>query len=277
MTSITIPYSVTTIGSAAFYGCNSLTELYCLALTPPTAGNSAFYGCSISTLYVPNEAVNAYKSADVWENFTTIVGSDDVPPVSTFEVDGIFYSIKDANVVSVIANEEIEAYYAGNVVIPDSVTYEEDTYVVTSIANSAFENCYDLTSIAIPNTVESIGEQAFQGCTGLISVTIGSGVTSIGSKAFNYCNALASVKCLGTVPPVMANVNCFSNAAYSRAILLVPRLHIETYQATDYWYKFANIDGWGSAGRGDVNMDGSINISDVTALIDYLLSGTWSN
>ena len=30
------------------------------------------------------------------------------------------------------------------------------------------------------------------------------------------------------------------------------------------------------AGRGDVNLDGNVNIADVTALIDYLLSGNWS-
>ena len=276
LSTITIPYSVSTIDHAAFYGCTGLTEITSLPMIPPTVGSYAFYSCNVSILYVPKDAVNAYRSADVWKNFTNIVGIDYVPPVSTFEMDGIYYRIKDANSVSVIANEEAEAYYAGDVVIPDTVTYEDDTYVVTSIANSAFENCYDLTSITISNTVETIGELAFQGCTGLTSVTIGSGVTSIGAKAFNYCNALETVKCMGTVPPVMASTDCFSTAAYNRATLLVPRQQIETYQAADYWYKFTHIDGWGSGGRGDVNEDGNVNISDVTSLIDYLLSGTWN-
>ena len=175
--------------------------------------------------------------------------------------------------VSVIANENVDAYYTGHVVIPDSVTYEDYTYAVTGIEDNAFDGCFELTSVVIPNSVETIGEQAFQGCTGLTSVTIGSGVTAIGAKAFNYCNALETVKCLGTVPPVMASADCFSTAAYNRATLLVPRQQIETYQAADYWYKFAHIDGWGSAGRGDIDGDGEVSIRDVTRMIDAILTG----
>ena len=126
----------------------------------------------------------------------------------------------------------------------------------------------------IGDAVEIIGEGAFQGCTDLTSVVIGSGVTTIGAKAFNYCNALQTVTCQGTVPPVMENSNCFSNAAYSRAVLRVPRQVVETYATADYWYKFNSIEGFGSAGLGDVNADGVISISDVTALINILLSSS---
>jgi len=42
--------------------------------------------------------------------------------------------------------------------IPDSVT---------SIGNSAFYDCTNLTSVTIPNSVVSIGNNAFMGCTGL--------------------------------------------------------------------------------------------------------------
>ena len=150
--------------------------------------------------------------------------------------------------------------------------------MVQKIRGHAFYHCLGLTNVLIPNSVETIGEQAFQGCTGLTSVTIGSGVTVIGTKAFNYCNALENVKCISTVPPAMASSDCFSTAAYNRATLLVPRQQIETYQAADYWYKFTHIDGWGSGGRGDVNEDGNVNISDVTALIALLLNNeTTSN
>ena len=277
LTSVTIGNSVTFIGEHAFRDCSNLTEIYCLALTPPTIGDSyTFSDCYGATLYVPKQAVNAYKEANYWKRFTNIVGIDYVPPVSTFVIDGIYYRVTNANTVSVMANEEVEAYYTGDVVIPDSVTYEEISYAVTGIENNAFDGCFELTSVVISNSVETIGKQTFQGCTGLTSVTIGSGVASIGTKAFNYCNALETVKCIGTVPPVMESADCFSTAAYNRATLLVPRQFIETYQSANYWYKFAHIDGWGSGGRGDVNEDGKVDISDVTSLIDYLLSGSWN-
>lgn len=174
----------------------------------------------------------------------------------------------------VIQKQGEDNLYQGDVVIPDSVSYLDYVFSVTAIDASAFEDCYELASVVIGDAVETIGENAFQGCTGLTSVTIGSGVNSIGARAFNYCNALTTVTCRGTVPPVMANANCFSNAAYSRATLVVPRLQIEAYQAADYWYRFSNIEGWGSCGLGDVNADGIIGISDVTALTNALLTNS---
>lgn len=54
--------------------------------------------------------------------------------------------------------------YSGNVVIPESVTWNGKTYSVTSIGNEAFRYCSGLTSVTIPNSVTSIGSNAFSGC-----------------------------------------------------------------------------------------------------------------
>ena len=110
----------------------------------------------------------------------------------------------------------------GNLVIPDSVTYNGTTYQVTSIGNSAFNRCSGLTSVTIPNSVTSIGysafcyclgltsvtipnsvtrieEHAFGNCRELTSVTIGNSVTSIGEEAFDYCQGLTAVHYNGTI------------------------------------------------------------------------------
>ena len=83
--------------------------------------------------------------------------------------------------------------YSGNVVIPESVTYNGKTYPVTSIGSQAFALCSDLTSVTIGNSVTSIGSQAFEGCSGLTSVTIPNSVTSIGNYAFSGCSGLTSI------------------------------------------------------------------------------------
>ena len=64
---------------------------------------------------------------------------------------------------------------------------------VTSIGSDAFNNCYSLSSIAIPDSVTSIGSQAFYRCASLSSIAIPDGVTSIGSQAFNSCYSLSSI------------------------------------------------------------------------------------
>ena len=270
LNSITIPNSVTSIGNQAFYACIGLTSVTCLAVTPPTTSSSTFMGgvTSHATLYVPKGSVAAYQTADNWKHFSQIVG---LMIGVDFEVDGVWYRALDESTAMVIQRPD-EEFYQGDVVIPEAVTYEGYTFTVTAIDAGAFEDCFELNSVVIGDAVESIGENAFQGCTGLTSVTIGSGVTNIGAKAFNYCNALQTVTCRGTVPPVMASSNCFSNAAYSRAVLKVPRPEIETYAATDYWYKFSRIEGWGYLGPGDVNGSGTIDMDDLTLMINIMLT-----
>ena len=83
--------------------------------------------------------------------------------------------------------------YTGTVVIPETVTYRGQTYSVTSIGSSAFEDCSGLTSVTIGNSVTSIGSEAFEDCSGLTSVTIPNSVTSIGSDAFYDCSSLKKV------------------------------------------------------------------------------------
>ena len=77
--------------------------------------------------------------------------------------------------------------YSGDIVISESVTYNGVVYSVTSIGNSAFQDCNGLTSLTIPNSVTSIGDAAISWCSGLTSITIPNSVTSIGNYAFSVC------------------------------------------------------------------------------------------
>ena len=78
LTSVTIPNSVTSIGYWAFGGCSGLSSITCEAITPPTLSSYVFYDVNKSIpLYVPAESVEAYQTADVWKDFTNIIGLDD--------------------------------------------------------------------------------------------------------------------------------------------------------------------------------------------------------
>ncbi len=74
--SLDLPAAVTEIGTNAFHECYSLDTLTSRNPVPPTVANSdAFDGCNISTVYVPQESVTAYKEAPVWCDLN-IVGAD---------------------------------------------------------------------------------------------------------------------------------------------------------------------------------------------------------
>ena len=74
LTSVTIPDSVTSIGSYAFYYCSSLTSVYCKPTTPPTGASVMFYGnASGRKIYVPRNSVSAYKSAEYWKDYSSVI------------------------------------------------------------------------------------------------------------------------------------------------------------------------------------------------------------
>ena len=129
-----------------------------------------------------------------------------------FEVDGIYYNITDETnkTVEVTFKGDSQSSYAneysGNVIIPSSVSYNGNTYSVTSIGYSAFYGCTGLTSVEIPNSVTSIGQHAFSSCTGLTSITIPNSVTSIEKWAFSYCTGLTSV----TIPNSVTTIGAYA-------------------------------------------------------------------
>lgn len=265
-----------------------------------------------ATLYVPGDRVEEYNSALYWNKFANTVGTgievDCVYYLFNIDTSEATVTFKDQTYCTysgeVVIPENInhdgidfivtaigEAAFAycdelTSVILPNTVTSIGDyafmycenlpsidiPNTVASIGDNAFDGCSSFSKIEIPNSVLTIGEMAFQGCTNVTDLTIGSGVTQIGAKAFNYCNALNTVTCKGNTPPTMDNSNCFTSYGY-QAKLLVPHASIEDYQSSNYWYKFAVIEGFDVSEPGDVNGDGGINISDVTSLIDLLLSG----
>ena len=76
------------------------------------------------------------------------------------EVDAIYYDISGTT-ATVTSGEK---KYSGKIVIPKSITFENSVYSVTSIGYAAFEECYSLTSVTIPNSVTSIEDEAFYNC-----------------------------------------------------------------------------------------------------------------
>ncbi|MBQ2167900.1 MAG: leucine-rich repeat domain-containing protein, partial [Prevotella sp.] len=118
----------------------------------------------------------------------------------------------------------------GDLVIPTFVEYENTTYTVVSIGFNAFDACYGITSVELPNTIRRIEAEAFMDCTGLSSsfvipdqctfiggyafmdctalssLTIGASVETIQYSAFEDCIGLQSIHCKTPAPPFAEHI-----------------------------------------------------------------------
>ena len=192
---LVIGKGVTKIGSFAFANCSNLKEITVLASNPPSvASDRSFDKVSRDIpVYVPLEALSAYKAANIWKEFTNL------QPISTeFTVDKLKYDVTDlvANTVEITSG-----YGDGALNIPATVTYAGTKYKVTSIGAEAFYDC-SFTSVTIPDGVTIIKYSAFQNCTELTEVTFGNSITTIENTAFYYCTSLKQV----TIPKSVTNI-----------------------------------------------------------------------
>ena len=128
-------------------------------------------------------------------------------------IDGIYYNLNNSdNTASVTKASEWDGDYSGDVIIPVVVEYNSVKYDVTSISESAFQWCEDLTSISLPDGITSIGDCAFSCCSGLTSIIIPNSVTSIGKSAFEACYSLTSIIIPGSVTHIGNNfLGCTGN------------------------------------------------------------------
>ncbi len=219
LTSIAISDSVTMIGGQAFYDCSSLTSIYCKPTTPPAGDWHIFWGINSSAkIYVPYESVEAYRTADYWKDYASIIVAYDfdkgeiVPESSNNK---IFYTatakieVKTADDfgANCISNEWDSATKEGVMTFDGDVTkvgkaaFSWRTRLtsvtlpssVKTIESHAFSNCNVLKNVNIPNGVTAIGDEAFINCYRLEQISLPEGVKTIGEYAFNKCTDLTTV------------------------------------------------------------------------------------
>ena len=169
------------------------------------------------------------------------------------EVDGVYYNLVPNGNVAEVAKGDNE--YKGDITIPSSIKVNDTEYSVTSVGNSAFEDCISLTLITIPNSVTSIAGYAFNGCISLTSITIPNSVTSIGMCAFRHCRSLTSI----TIPNSVTSIG--GDAFYGCSSLT--SIIIPNSVTSIGYYAFRNCSGLQS-----------ITIpNSVTIILDYAFSG----
>ena len=256
-TSIEIEEGTTWICESAFYGCSSLASI-----TIPNSvthiGSNAFFGTSIyshksnwedGVLYIDNCLIEAKKSIS---GAYTIKENTRLIADNAFENRSSLTSVTIPNSVTSIGNSTFSGCSSlSSITIPNSVTsigyyaFEDCGSLnsvtipnsVTSIGNRTFWGCSSLTSISIPNSITSIGSAAFYECSALTSITIPNSVTSIGGSAFYGCSSLTSI----TIPNSVTNIGdwAFSDCPSLTSITWNAKKCTD-FEST-YWHPFYNI------------------------------------
>lgn len=175
ITSVTIPDSVTEIGSNAFAGCTNLTIVnYAGDWSNLTiqSGNPAVQDAANAPLFDFEFILN--NTAVVVTNYKYNGAAADVTIPSRYQ----------GKPVTTIGHAAFFNSAVTSVTIPDSVT---------SISDEAFINCPKLTNISIPNSVTYIGFSAFSSCTSLKSITLPSSLSFISGALFLGCSQLTTI------------------------------------------------------------------------------------
>ena len=234
--SVTLPSTLTYVGESIFAGCTNLETVYSYSTTPFDI-TSPIFTPNTATLYVPAGCLSAYLNAQGWSDFSNIVEM-----AEPFEIliGGINYELNPNT------HEAMVLYkwrYAGDITIPSSVSFEDQTYAVTSIYRYAF-TAMDVTSITLPEGMTTIGEGAFSSCASLTNATLPSTLTNVEFNIFYKCSHLETVYCYATTPPAVVNNEYGATILIgtpNTATLYVPAGSLSAYQNAPGWSDFSNI------------------------------------
>ena len=158
----------------------------------------------------------------------------------TVKINGLYYSLGNTTASLVSDQSSDKSVYKEyiNVTIPASVTYNNYTYPVTSLGTSAFEDCTNLQSVTLPNSITVINTDAFYGCVKLGSVNLPEGLTQIYLRAFYNCN-LTSV----TIPSTVTSIGsgAFKNNPLTEVTWLPPTCSVGTVEDSPFYSTSSKI------------------------------------
>ena len=107
----------------------------------------------------------------------------------------------------------------------------------TTIETHAFQGCWYLTTIILPNSITTIKQYAIQGCPVMEYITLPDSVLSIEYQALNNLSAIESITCLATTPPTRGISAIYET---NNCPIYVPADSVEDYKTANRWSEYAD-------------------------------------
>lgn len=207
LTSVSIPASVRTIGAAAFYNCNALTNIDFLVAKDGSnfdlsIGEDAFGYSGLTSIVIPARvAAVGGLSRGTFRNNTSLtsVTFEKGSKIAVIPAELFNYctALKSIHLPATVTEIGLNAFiYCESLV---AVTIEEGG-VILKIGNTAFKGTkLSVTNInALIKNVTEISEYAYRDTTSTVdedgTLVIPEGVTTIGREAFNKANGIKKIQ-----------------------------------------------------------------------------------
>jgi len=224
LTEITLPASLTGLGTSVFSDCRYLKNIYVAAGNPSFKSvNGVLFSSDGKTLIcypsgkygsysVPEGTVEiAYGAFRGNSNLTAIYFPSTLKTIGNYSFSyctGLYQVTFPANITRICDSAFRSCTYLSSINFQnESVILEsggvfaecDALYSVTlpqkisEVPGYLFYGCGNLKYVTIPATANKIGSSAFLDCDRLESITIPGNIKSIGRQAFDFCNRLKTI------------------------------------------------------------------------------------
>lgn len=253
----------TSIAWRTFQNC-PMYDLVCRAVVPPTMEDTSLSATCM--IYVPDESVEAYKTAPGWSSRAAYIkGISEYDPSYGSRVIVFADPVVEAIVLSNFGNKddeftqrEADAVTSLSTLFRDNTemtSFDELNYFhnVTVLKDGVFSGCTSLESIGLDNITDISRTSntgvfngctalkrammpkvvnlawSFMGCTSLAFAEIGENCTTIAWRTFQNC-PMTTLICRAVTPPSMADTSLKNTCN-----IYVPDEAVEAYKAANGW------------------------------------------
>ena len=224
-TQISLPDGITKIADNSFYHCTALEEIY-LSDTILAIDRLAFSGCkALTELTLPKDlTIVSHHAFSNCTSLEMVVLGDKVKKIDSHAF-GSCQSLKTINLPEGL--ESIGVWSFRYCYALEHVTLPE---TVTSLGWCAFGQCKNLKTINIPESITVIEDSLFSDCYSLESIVIPSGVTSIGKWGFSHCRNITSLE----LPESLDSIDTYAFSSMSK---------LESFSISENNEYFCTVDG----------------------------------